>query len=311
VIRLVAPLKPGAARNRGAEAARGRILVFVDADVCVHPDVVRRMHEALSKEPGLAAVFGAYDLGPAAPGFVSQYRNLLHHYVHQRDAGEAVTFWTGVGAVRREAFEHVGRFDEGQNQLEDIELGYRLSSHGHRIELRPEIQGSHLKQWSLLTMAMADVRHRGVPWMRLLLGRRNLSRRLTLNVRRGEQLLTGLMGVVILSAAAALVPGYSTWFAAAALATFLIVAGNWPFLAWLAQQRGWWFALRAIPLRLLYYALNVVSVGLALLLMAWWSRKPAPDRLTFTRAAPDPRRGFRGPGAQVVRLWLRMQSPRR
>ncbi len=53
-------------------------------------------------DPGLAALFGSYDDSPAAPGLVSQYRNLLHHFVHQQgafldDTRPAHTFWTGCG----------------------------------------------------------------------------------------------------------------------------------------------------------------------------------------------------------------------
>jgi hypothetical protein len=286
LIRLPTPLKASGARNRGADAAQGEILVFVDADVCVHPDALGRIYETFSREGDVAAVFGAYDLSPAAPGLVSQYRNLLHHYVHQREAGEAVTFWTGLGAIRRELFELVGRFDEGET-LEDIELGYRLSARGCRIVLRPEIQGTHLKRWTLVQMVFTDVRDRGTPWVRLLLARRRMIGRRTLNVRPGEQVLTGLMALAGLLTVVGLVSGRSIWLGLAVLAGATVLAGNWPFHAWLAAQRGWWFALRAVPLRLLYYALNVVSVGLALLPAPGSKRKPALGGLRLKPLAPD------------------------
>ena len=44
--------------------------------------------------------FGSYDDTPTDRGFVSRYKNLLHHYVHQTARREASTFWTGLGAVR-------------------------------------------------------------------------------------------------------------------------------------------------------------------------------------------------------------------
>jgi GT2 family glycosyltransferase len=264
VIRLPTPVRPGGARNRGAAAAKGAILVFVDADVCVHPDALGRIYDFLSWHPEVSAVFGAYDASPAAPGHLSQYRNLLHHYVHQREAGETVTFWTGLGAIRREAFERVGRFDEKQ-VLEDIELGYRLSEGGYRIVLQPEIQGTHLKRWTLGKMIVADVWYRGVPWTRLLLGRRPPIKRTTLNVRVVERVLTGLTAACGLLVLAALLSGWPRLLPLAALAAGLTVVGDWRFTVWLARTRGWWFAVRSIPLRLMYYGLNVVSVGLGLL----------------------------------------------
>ena len=57
-------------------------------------------------------MFGSYDDTPEAPDFISQYRNLLHHYTHQRAKREAKTFWTGCGAVRKEVFSELKGFDE-------------------------------------------------------------------------------------------------------------------------------------------------------------------------------------------------------
>jgi hypothetical protein len=111
-------------------------------------------------------------------------------------------------------------------------------------------------------MVVADVWHRGVPWVRLLLGRRHTVKRATLNVRRGEQVLTSLAAVGMILGVAALVTGWSGLFLLAALGASLTVAGDWRFSMWLARSRGWWFALRTVPLRLLYYVLNVVSVGI-------------------------------------------------
>ncbi|HEV2784812.1 MAG TPA: glycosyltransferase, partial [Solirubrobacteraceae bacterium] len=120
---------PAAARNAGVARAQGDVVVFVDADVEVHPDALRRLRAALDADAGLDAVFGAYDDRPAARATVSRFRNLLHHHVHARADGPATTFWAGLGAIRREAFDAVGGFDAERYRspcIEDIELGMRL-----------------------------------------------------------------------------------------------------------------------------------------------------------------------------------------
>jgi GT2 family glycosyltransferase len=269
------PRGPAFARNRGADVARGDALLFVDADVCVHPDALRRVSETLEREPGVSAVFGAYDFTPTAGGLISQYRNLLHRFVHQRDAGDAVTFWAGCGAVRASVFAGCGGFDEGRDgeALEDIELGYRMSALGHRIVLRPEIQGKHIKRWTLRSMIVTDVRLRGIPWMRLLL-RRKVPPPATLNIRLSEQVCTALVVVGCLALGAWLWSGGMTWLAVTAAAVTAILAINWPLLAWFARHRGWGFAIRAMPLRLLYYALNAVSVSLAVLPFGFGRQHP-------------------------------------
>ncbi len=100
VLRLEANRGPAAARNHGARHAHGEILFFVDADVVLAPGALERAGATFAAHPGLAAVFGSYDARPHAPGLVSRYRNLLHHYVHQTANPEASTFWAGCGAVR-------------------------------------------------------------------------------------------------------------------------------------------------------------------------------------------------------------------
>ncbi|RMF20694.1 MAG: glycosyltransferase family 2 protein, partial [Deltaproteobacteria bacterium] len=111
---------PAGARNTGAKAASGDILLFVDADVVIHDDVPRRAQAALAAGEH-AAVFGSYDADPAADGTVSLYKNLLHHYVHQRGSPRASTFWAGCGAVLRQAFWDAGGFDADRFPFPSIE----------------------------------------------------------------------------------------------------------------------------------------------------------------------------------------------
>ena len=119
---------PARARNLGAAAAQGDILLFIDADVAIPPGILGEIEKIFRDEPGLAAVFGSYDSEPYETNFLSQYKNLFHHYVHQLGREEASTFWGACGAIRRNVFEEVGRFDERycQPSIEDIDLGYRL-----------------------------------------------------------------------------------------------------------------------------------------------------------------------------------------
>ncbi len=270
VVSLPAPARgPGGARNAGARVARGSWLVFIDADVRVHPDTLARFAaHAETDDPTLVAVFGSYDSRPAAPGLISEYRNLLHRHVHLRGAGDAETFWAGCGAIRRDAFERAEGFDTARfprPQIEDIELGYRLRDAGGRILLDPTIEGTHLKRWHLWQMLRTDLRDRGIPWMRLLLERRGRSAA-SLNATGTERLKVALtaIGLVLLPVAALLGHPY---MALAGLALLLaVVLLNTSTYAWFARERGLAFAIAVIPLHLLYYASNAVSAAVGLLL---------------------------------------------
>ena len=179
------PLGPANARNVGAAAAQGDVLLFVDADVLIRADTLGQMADSFTNNPGVSAVFGSYDDEPATPDFVSQFKNLFHHFVHQQANADAETFWTGCGAVKRDVFMASGGFDDKRYtrpSIEDIELGYRLRTAGHRILLNKEIQVKHLKRWTLRGLVRTDIFDRGVPWTTLILERRRFPNDLNLHM---------------------------------------------------------------------------------------------------------------------------------
>jgi glycosyltransferase involved in cell wall biosynthesis len=161
---------PARARNLGAQAATGEILFFLDADVAVYPDTLERVASAFA-DPELDALIGSYDDNPASPDFLSQYKNLMHCFVHQVGQVQASTFWSGCGAIRREVFREYNGFNEGYDRpaIEDIELGYRLVRDGRRVILDHDLQVKHLKRWSFWGLVKTDVLDRGIPWTELIL----------------------------------------------------------------------------------------------------------------------------------------------
>ena len=287
VLRLPVRGGPGAARNRGAAAARGRYLMFVDADVRVHPDTLARAVAVLDADSTIDALFGSYDSQPVAPGAVSQYKNLLHHYVHQTGRAEAGTFWAGCGAIRREAFLAVGGFADSYRRpsIEDIELGARLRRSGRRIALRPEIQATHLKAWTLRSLLRSDLCDRAIPWTRLALQEGHLPD--DLNLRAGARVSAVLAYVLVLSLALAV--RWPVLLAVAAAALAGIAALNRDLYALFARQRGRRFLLAAVPLHLLYFLYSVAGFAAGVLLHLGDRLHPRPKRDdAVAPAAPAP-----------------------
>jgi cellulose synthase/poly-beta-1,6-N-acetylglucosamine synthase-like glycosyltransferase len=258
VLRLGRNSGPAVARNAGAACAAGDILVFVDQDVVAPPAVIERIARAFEERPELAAVFGSYDAAPRARGLVSQFRNLLHHYVHQCGDPDASTFWTGCGAVRREVFQELGGF-RPETGVEDIDLGYRLRRLGHRILLDRELQVKHLKVWTLGSMIRTDVAKRALPWTRLI--RATGVAPGALNLRPAQRWSVGLTALLpLLSVASPLEPILLIPAGAVVLAIVTLNAGFYRFLR---TARGNWFALASVPLHLIYFGCCGLGAALA------------------------------------------------
>ncbi|MCC7361312.1 MAG: glycosyltransferase family 2 protein [Anaerolineales bacterium] len=302
---------PAAARNLGARAATGDYVFFVDADVALHPDALRRAAEAFAADPRLEAVFGSYDDAPSAPNFLSQYKNLLHHYVHQHAHTQASTFWTGCGALRLSTFQALGGFDALTYQrpsIEDIDLGYRLRRRGGEIRLLKDMQCVHLKRWTARSLLRSDFLERGLPWT-ILLWRESRARRtsepllatgdllrlpdaalarrpfqLDLNLQTSNRVSVALAALLALGAAA--LPFAPRLWPLAALAALALLALNRHLYQFFARKRGLGFALAAIPWHWLYYFYNNLSFGLGTLL--YFARGARPVAADGALAEADP-----------------------
>jgi glycosyltransferase involved in cell wall biosynthesis len=276
VVQAGGRLGPAHARTCGAREAGAPLLCFVDADVLVGPSTLHDFVRLFQADPDLVAAFGSYDAAPTAPGLLSQYRNLLHHFVHQRGQEHASTFWAGCGSIRRNAFLEVGGFDRRYTRpsIEDIELGYRLHTTGARIKLAKHIQVTHMKQWGLWDIIRTDVRDRALPWSALIARTGYLPNDLNLDWS------SRISAVSVYTLASLLVLGAwdTTAWVLAALPLLVLLGSNTRLYGFFLRERGLWFLLRVLPLHWLYLFYSAGVFGSCMLVSTVMQRRDGRAR---------------------------------
>jgi glycosyltransferase involved in cell wall biosynthesis len=131
-----------AARNAGAEAARGAVLLFVDDDMAASPSLVSR-HLAADRDSGDVVCLGAIRLclPPTADRFArvraavweDHYEHLLARPADYRDC------FSGNCSLTRALFDRAGGFRSGTpTVLEDFEFAYRLRHAGAAFLYLPD-----------------------------------------------------------------------------------------------------------------------------------------------------------------------------
>ncbi len=255
VVKLPARSGPGRARNLGAETSESDILFFIDADVIIPPDAVKRVRSAFEEDDDLAALIGSYDEEPAEANFHSQFKNLFHHFVHQRGLAEASTFWGACGAIRRDVFLKFGGFDQtyGRPSIEDIELGYRLKAASQKIRLLPDLQVKHLKRWNAQSLIHTDMLDRAAPWTELIWDHFIRKKPRVLNdLNLGLSYRLSLISSFLLITVS--IASFFTQWAWPLILVFgsLFVWLNIPFFRFFKLKRGSRFALRALAWRFGY-----------------------------------------------------------
>lgn len=253
---------PAAARNTGARAATGAVLVFVDADIEVPPDCFARLAADFARSPGASAIWGTVTAGHVHEGLVSRYKNHTHrHFTHQQDE-RTRHLTTMLAAVRREAFEAVGGFDESLTtvSVEDVELGRSLYEQGALVLLDRDLEASHRHRFTLLRAVRNDF-HKARHHARTTLDRLAAGGASVRLDGPGERRQLHYLVGVPLGAGAVVALLSGRWKLARRL-TLAFAAWEHDLLAWLAREEGPLFAAACLPLMMVERTTVAAAVAL-------------------------------------------------
>ena len=193
---------PAVARNRGAQAARGEILLFTDADCEPASDWIEWMTEPFC-DPEVAGAKGVYRTRQKelVARFVQrEYEDKYVRLSHQ-DCIDFVDTYSA--AYRRDVFFANGGFDTlfPTASVEDQELSFRLARKGYRLVFAPRAAVYHRHD---TTLGQYWQRKFGIGYWKVLLLRWHPERAVrdshTPQVLKVQIGLVGLLGLLILLA---------------------------------------------------------------------------------------------------------------
>ncbi len=157
-----------AARQRGVDLARGKIIVFLDDDMHVKPDFLEK-HLAKHGDGTNTVVLGR--LRPDAkltdmPLFERYYARVMAAQGDELASGKRPVrghnIYTGNVSMPRELFTRAGGFDPAFRALEDEELGVRLEKAGARFAFANDAESIHGSDWTSMKRWMDRAYRDGV-----------------------------------------------------------------------------------------------------------------------------------------------------
>lgn len=143
------------ALNLAVSAARGEIIVRLDAHSMPEPDYMERCEQALEAGKG-ANVGGVWMIRPGASGWIAE--SIAAAAAHPLGVGDALyrlapkagpVDTVPFGAFRRELIEKIGGFDETLLSNEDYEFNARVRQSGGVVWLDPQIRSTYFARATL------------------------------------------------------------------------------------------------------------------------------------------------------------------
>ena len=141
-IETAAPIPPAEARNAGTEAARGSLLVFIDADCVAEPDLLERHWQAHQRHQ--AALIGGAVIFPAG-GYWQLSDNVasFHEYMPHRPAGLRRMVPSLNMSLERSLWNKTGGFDTRHPTGEDVDFSIRVKNAGGQVRFEPGLRVIH------------------------------------------------------------------------------------------------------------------------------------------------------------------------
>lgn len=225
---------PAHARNLGAQAARGDILAFTDADCEPAHDWLEHLTAPLRDETviGVKGVYRTRQKSLVARFVQQEYQDKYDRLANLASIDFVDTY---SAAYRREVFLANGGFDEAFTtaSVEDQEFSFRLAAQGHRLVFAPKAVVYHQHDATLGEYAR---RKFGIGFWKMLVLKRHPGK--LVSDSHTPQLLKiqmGLLAAALLTTVGAVL-NYQAWVLAADVCWLLLLVSMLPLLSKIARR---------------------------------------------------------------------------
>ncbi|MHB9111235.1 MAG: glycosyltransferase family 2 protein [Thermoleophilia bacterium] len=235
------------ARNAGAAAARGEIILFIDADCIVLPDTIERAVKALRKGESIC-VGGTYTREPWDKDFFSIFQSLYIHHVETK-VEHPDYIATHCMAIWKKTYDEFGGFKEDYfighaASVEDVELSHRLIKAGYQLSRPSDIQVQHIFRFGLRKSVKNAIK-KSKYWTMYSLHNRDVMKdsgaaSYELKVNVGTQMIN--LGLAVIAIAT------RSWYplVGAAFLYGVNTAISLRLLKLIKEDKGWLFLLKAM-----------------------------------------------------------------
>lgn len=259
-LRLVRNSGPAKARNQGAQKAKGKVVLFLDADVQCYPDTITRVAKRFQKDSDLTALTGVWVRPRRTKKFFANFKALRDwsFWINERSKRSYYyLFSTRIAAIKKEVFLRLGGFNEKFRgaDIEDIEFTYRIARR-YAVIFDEKIRVKH--EFENFGPVAKKYFRRSFFWSQLF------AQRLKFDAvaMTPKETIAGLSAILCLPVMVASI--FLPKILLVVLFLLLLVAfGNRKFLAYVYQEEGLVFAFKAFWTNFILYYLIYAGAALA------------------------------------------------
>ena len=170
---------PAFSRNKGVDAAKGELILFVDADVLIPPDLMKKISFFFDGHKDISILQCRYEDSPHYKNLFSQYKHYIFSFRGLMDSNAYVNYvHTACVAMKKNIFQKV-QFNENLRRLEDIDFGLRCAQNGYLIYVDSELKVIHKKKYDLFSFSKYQFNSaRRIMIQNLMIKNKNISNKL-------------------------------------------------------------------------------------------------------------------------------------